>query len=41
VVRRAAHHVVIVRFPGQRFFATMRSKLGWGGLAERDESRTC
>lgn len=36
VVRRAAHQVVIVRFPGQRFFATMRQKLGWGGLAERD-----
>ena len=41
VVRRAAHQVMIVRFPGQRFFATMRRKLGWGGLAERDESNGC
>lgn len=41
LVRRAAHHVLIVRFPGQRFFATMRRKLGWGGLAERDESTGC
>lgn len=41
VVRRAAHQVIIVRFPGQRFFATMRRKLGWGGLAERDESSGC
>ena len=38
VVRRAAHQVMIVRYPGQRFFATMRRKLGWGGLADRDES---
>lgn len=41
VVRRAAHQVMIVRFPGQRFFATMRRKLGWGGLAERDETDGC
>jgi len=41
VVRRAGHQVIIVRFPGQRFFATMRRKLGWGGLAERDESNAC
>ncbi|MBA3891721.1 MAG: NAD(+)/NADH kinase, partial [Gemmatimonadaceae bacterium] len=41
VVRRAAHQVMIVRFPGQRFFATMRRKLGWGGLADRDESTGC
>jgi NAD+ kinase len=41
VVRRAAHQVIIVRLPGQRFFATMRRKLGWGGLAERDESKGC
>jgi len=41
VVRRAAHHVIIVRFPGQSFFATMRRKLGWGGLLERDEFGGC
>ena len=41
VVRRAAHHVVIVRFSGQSFFSTMRRKLGWGGLLERDESAEC
>lgn len=41
VVRRAAHRVIIVRLPGQRFFATMRRKLGWGGLVERDESNGC
>ena len=36
-IRRAAHRVLIVRFPGQRFFATMRRKLGWGGLLERGD----
>jgi NAD+ kinase len=36
-VRRAGHSVTIVRFPGTTFFARMRRKLGWGGLAERDE----
>jgi NAD+ kinase len=41
VVRRAAHQVVIVRFSGQSFFSTMRRKLGWGGLFERDESSPC
>lgn len=41
VVRRAPHQAMIVRFPGQRFFATMRRKLGWGGLAERDETTAC
>ncbi len=41
VVRRAAHHVVIVRFSGQSFFSTMRRKLGWGGLLERDGSSEC
>lgn len=35
-VRRAAGEVVIVRFPGGSFFKTLRQKLGWGGLAERD-----
>ncbi len=37
VVRQAAHRVTIVRFPGQRFFATMRRKLGWGGLLDRSD----
>jgi NAD+ kinase len=41
VVRRAAHQVIIVRFSGQSFFSTMRRKLGWGGLLERDESAAC
>ena len=35
VVRRAKP-VHIVRFPGDTFFARLRRKLGWGGLAERD-----
>jgi NAD+ kinase len=35
-VRRAKGEVVIVRFPGASFFKTLRQKLGWGGLAERD-----
>jgi NAD+ kinase len=35
-VRRAAHPVAIVRFPGTTFFARLRHKLGWGGLQERD-----
>ena len=37
VVRRADRPVLIVRFPGTTFFARLRRKLGWGGLAERDE----
>jgi NAD+ kinase len=32
VVARAAAGVIIVRFPGQSFFSTLRQKLGWGGL---------
>lgn len=35
-VRRAEGEVVIVRFPGGSFFTTLRQKLGWGGLADRD-----
>ena len=31
-VRRAAHGIGVVRFPGSSFFATLRQKLGWGGL---------
>ena len=40
-VRRAAHAVSIVRFPGTTFFSRLRHKLGWGTLGERDESGTC
>lgn len=35
-VRRAQGDVLIIRFPGTSFFTTLRQKLGWGGLAERD-----
>ncbi len=41
VVRRSAHPVPIVRFPEASFFATMREKLHWGGLLERDERTKC
>ncbi|MFI5256783.1 MAG: NAD(+)/NADH kinase [Gemmatimonadales bacterium] len=41
VVRRSAHPVPIVRFDEGSFFATMREKLHWGGLADRDESPRC
>jgi NAD+ kinase len=41
VVRRSAHPVPIVRFPESSFFATMREKLQWGGLLERDERTRC
>ncbi|MBV9879183.1 MAG: NAD(+)/NADH kinase [Gemmatirosa sp.] len=37
VVQRAERPVLVVRFPGTTFFARLRRKLGWGGLAERDE----
>ncbi|HVE80404.1 MAG TPA: NAD(+)/NADH kinase [Gemmatimonadaceae bacterium] len=36
-VRRAERPVLIARFPGASFFSRMRHKLGWGGLADRDE----
>jgi NAD+ kinase len=36
-LRRSPHRVTIARFPGTSFFGTLRRKLGWGGLAERDE----
>lgn len=36
VVRRAADPVRLVRFPGQTFFSTLRRKLRWGDLAERE-----
>jgi NAD+ kinase len=37
-VRRAQGDVLIIRFPGTSFFTTLRQKLGWGGLAERDKT---
>lgn len=36
-VRRAEGGVLVVRFPGSSFFTTLRQKLGWGGLADRDK----
>jgi NAD+ kinase len=36
VVSRAERPVLVVRFPGTTFFARLREKLGWGGLADRD-----
>jgi len=38
-VSRAKTSVKIVRFPGSSFFATLREKLGWGGIPERDQAR--
>lgn len=37
-VCRAEGGVLIVRFPGTSFFSTLRQKLAWGGLAERDKA---
>ena len=37
-IRRNACGILIVRFPGGSFFKTLRQKLGWGGLKERDEN---
>jgi len=39
IVSRSPHSIKIVRFPGTTFFATLRQKLGWGGIPERDQSR--
>jgi NAD+ kinase len=39
--RRSAYPVPIVRFPEGSFFATMRQKLQWGGLLDRDEPVRC
>lgn len=36
VVSRAPHPVRLVRFPGQTFFSTLRRKLNWGDLEERN-----
>ena len=41
VVHRSPHPVPIVRFPEASFFVTMREKLQWGGLLERDERTRC
>lgn len=38
-VSRAEGSIKIVRFPGSSFFATLREKLGWGGIPDRDQSR--
>jgi NAD+ kinase len=38
-VGRAADSIKIVRFPGSSFFHTLREKLGWGGIPERDQTR--
>jgi NAD+ kinase len=36
-IRGSRQRVLIVRFTGATFFGRLRRKLGWGGLAERDE----
>ncbi|MDQ3606676.1 MAG: NAD(+)/NADH kinase [Gemmatimonadota bacterium] len=36
VVSRAETPLCLVRFPGQSFFSTLRRKLQWGDLAERE-----
>jgi NAD+ kinase len=36
VARRAEQPVKLVRFPGQSFFSTLRRKLRWGDLVERE-----
>ena len=41
VVRRSHAPVPIVRFPEHSFFSTMREKLHWGGLPDRDEPVRC
>jgi NAD+ kinase len=41
VVRRSRFPVPIVRFPEHSFFSTMREKLHWGGLLDRDEPTRC
>jgi len=41
VVRRSDRPVPIVRFGESSFFATMREKLHWGGLPDRDETPRC
>jgi NAD+ kinase len=41
VVQRSPFPVSIVRFQEGSFFATMREKLQWGGLLDRDEVSRC
>jgi NAD+ kinase len=41
VIRRSTASVSIVRFPEVSFFSTMREKLHWGGLLDRDEPTRC
>jgi NAD+ kinase len=36
VVRRADSRVSLVRFPARTFFSTLRRKLRWGDLEERE-----
>jgi NAD+ kinase len=36
VIERASARLCLVRFPGQTFFSTLRRKLRWGDLEERD-----
>ena len=38
-VSKADRTIHIVRFSGSSFFATLRQKLGWGGIPERDQTR--
>jgi NAD+ kinase len=38
VVRRAPLPLHVVRFPGQTFFSTLRRKLAWGDLGEREKA---
>lgn len=40
-IRRAEGEVLIIRFPGTSFFTTLRQKLGWGGLVDRDHLPKC
>ena len=37
-VRRAEGGVLVIRFPGTSFFTTLRQKLAWGGLPDRDKT---
>ena len=41
VVQRSSRPVPIVRFDEASFFTTMREKLRWGGLPDRDELPRC
>lgn len=36
IARRASRTVRLVRFTGQTFFQTLRRKLKWGDLVERE-----